>query len=72
MDEHKSCGCACHKMKGGLVVLLGLNFLLLNLGVISAEISNIVWPVLLILVGLKKAMGGGMCKCCKKDKIKPM
>jgi hypothetical protein len=65
MSEENKCGCACHKGKGLtgiLVALIGLTFLLLNTQVIGAEIAGIVWPVLVILLGLK--MMSRMCKCC--------
>ena len=53
----------CHKMVGGLVALLGLAFLLGNLGLLSMSTVSMAWPILLILIGLKKMMGGA-CKCC--------
>ena len=40
-------------------------FLLDDLGYVSAATVGIVWPILLIALGLKK-MCGGMCKCCAK------
>jgi len=58
-------GCPCHKMVGIFIILFGLTFLLGTLNVISQQIVNIVWPSLIILVGLKK-LGSGMCKCCDK------
>jgi len=57
------CGCPCHKAPGLLVALIGLVFLLGALNVLSPRAVEITWPILLILVGLKK-MCGGMCKCC--------
>jgi hypothetical protein len=48
-----------------LVVVFGLVFLLGALGKMSMETVNVVWPVIVIIAGLKKmAMGMGMCKCC--------
>jgi hypothetical protein len=52
-------------MVGILVALIGLTFLLGNLGVIGERVVSIAWPVLLILIGLKKTTGG-MCKCCAR------
>lgn len=71
MDE-KSCGsgngckCPCHRALGILAALMGLTFLLGNLGVVGARLVGIAWPSLLILAGLKIATGG-MCKCCAKS-----
>ena len=57
--------CKCHKMGPLLIILIGVTFLLGALGYVSEGTVAIVWPILLILIGMKK-MGGGMCKCCKK------
>ncbi len=59
------CQCPCHKFKGLLVILLGLVFLLGNYGVLTPEIVNTTWPILIILIGVKM-LGRGFCKCCKK------
>ena len=64
--SEKKCGCPCHKMSGIFIVLIGVAFLLGNLGVISAHAVGIAWPVLLILAGLKKTFRG-MCKCCSGE-----
>ena len=66
-DTAKKCGCPCHRMAGLLIVLLGLLFLLNTLGMVSSHIVNVVWPVLVILIGVKK-MTKGLCKCCSKDR----
>jgi hypothetical protein len=60
----KTCGCMHHKMIPLLIVLIGVVFLLGNLGKISMETVSIIWPALVILAGLQK-MFSGMCKCCK-------
>jgi len=62
--EGGKCGCVCHKMTGIFIALFGLNFLLKSVGVYGDNISNIVWPVLIILIGLKNSFGKGKCKCC--------
>jgi hypothetical protein len=54
-------------MNGILVALIGLTFLLGNLGVLSQKIVGIAWPVLLILLGLKNSVGRGKCKCCPES-----
>ena len=66
MDAVKNkCGCPCHKSAGLAIVVLGVLFLLQNLGVLPAHIIGMVWPVLIILAGLKITLKG-MCKCCEK------
>jgi hypothetical protein len=81
MEEGKSCGtggggdcgtggsgckCPCHKMPGILIALIGVTLLLGNLGILAAKVVGIIWPILLILLGLKKACKGA-CKCCSKE-----
>lgn len=69
MDETScgtSCKCPCHKALGILLALIGLTFLLGNLGVLGARLVGILWPTFLTLAGLKIATGG-MCKCCAKS-----
>ena len=61
------CKCPHHKVFPILIILLGLDFLLGALGVISWHVANIIWPVLVILAGLMKlGTKSGMCKCCAK------
>ena len=38
---------------GGLLIFLGVFWLLTNLGLISAEFWSVFWPVFLILLGIK-------------------
>ena len=57
------CSCAHHKAVPVFIVLIGLAFLLRSLGVLTADFVAMAWPVLVILIGLQKMMGG-MCKCC--------
>lgn len=57
------CSCMHHKMVPLMLVLLGLAFLLKAWGILSAGFVDVAWPVLLILIGLQKMMGG-VCKCC--------
>lgn len=58
-----ACGCPCHMMKGILVILFGLTFLLGTFEVLSQHVVNIIWPILVILVG-GGIMMKGKCKCC--------
>ncbi|HRH21823.1 MAG TPA: hypothetical protein PLJ58_01340 [bacterium] len=60
-----SCACMHHKMVPMLITLLGINFLLVTMGVYDEMVSAYVWPILLTLIGLQKMMGG-CCKCCSK------
>lgn len=57
------CSCPHHKMIPLFIVLIGLAFLLGNLGYLSAKVVGIAWPILLGLIGLQKMLGG-KCKCC--------
>jgi hypothetical protein len=63
--QQKKCGCPCHKMGGVVVVLIGVIFLLGNLDIISSKIIGIIWPIFIILAGIK-IMAKRMCKCCDK------
>lgn len=58
-----SCKCPHHMIPSVLVALFGLLFLLKTLGVLGAETVDILWPILVLLLGLMK-MGGRKCKCC--------
>lgn len=57
---------------GIALTVIGLVFLLQNMGYISADSWGIIWPVILIAVGLSmlfKKSGHCMCGCeDKKDK----
>ena len=64
MGEKNVCGCPHHKIFPGLVVLFGLVFLLGALGVITSQTVAIMWPVIVIVAGLKKMMKR-RCKCCQ-------
>lgn len=65
MEKAGCNNCPCHKMLGVFIVLFGLTFLLGTLEVISQKTVNIVWPIFVILAGLKK-MTKGLCKCCEQ------
>jgi len=60
----KNCACPHHRVNGLLVALAALSFLLGNLEVISMHVVNIIWPVLVMIVGVNKSIARGMCKCC--------
>lgn len=60
---HCHCRCMCHKTIPLLMVLFGLLFLGGIWGWWSAATVAVVWPVLVIIAGLKK-MFAARCKCC--------
>lgn len=51
---------------GMLIAFIGVVFLLHHFNVVDKETLEVMWPLLLILVGLNKAYGKGMCKCCSQ------
>ncbi len=57
---------------GTILLVIGVVFLLQNLGVVSGEIWDIVWPILIIALGLsfffKKSHHGGCCNWFKSSK----
>jgi len=57
------CTCSHHKVMPVLVTVFGLVFLLGALNVFTADVVGIIWPILVIIGGLTKLMGGN-CKCC--------
>jgi len=59
----RGCGCMHHKVMPLLVVVFGLVFLLGALDLMNMATVNMIWPVIVILAGLKK-LAVGMCKCC--------
>ncbi|MEO5971576.1 MAG: DUF5668 domain-containing protein [Bdellovibrionia bacterium] len=65
MKDGKTCNCCCpcHMMKGILIILFGLTFLLGTFEVLSQHVVSIIWPILVILAGGSSLMQG-KCKCC--------
>lgn len=61
--QNGMCKCPHHKVFPILIVLFGLTFLLGALGVLTEGAVSIIWPLIVIIAGLKK-LGKGMCKCC--------
>lgn len=57
------CGCACHKMLGLFIALIGLTFLLRALGAVSDRTVSILWPFLVMLAGIQIVFRN-KCKCC--------
>ncbi|GEM_PF-536284 len=61
--NNMTCKCPHHKVTAVLIILIAVAFLLKAYGVLSAGTVDVVWPILLGLIGLKK-LSKGMCKCC--------
>ena len=57
------CKCPHHKAMPIILVLIGLDFLLGALGVLTMMFVSISWPILLIILGCVKMMH---CGCCSK------
>jgi len=55
----KVCHCKHHKVMPWLIILIGLTFLLGNVGVFTVNAVNVIWPVLLVILGASK-----LCRCC--------
>jgi hypothetical protein len=62
MNTTSHCRCGHHKTLPVLIILFGLLFLLGHFGTFSANFVGLAWPILVILAGLAKWMGGS-CKC---------
>ena len=65
MNDQKMCGCNHHKVLPVLMIIVGLGFLLSDLGILTWGAANLIWPIALIIVGVMKLMKG-RCGCCKK------
>lgn len=63
--EGGKCGCGHHKVLPILVILLGLEFLLAQVNVLTWGFVGVTWPILVIVAGCMKLFGG-CCKCCCK------
>jgi hypothetical protein len=69
MEEEKMAGkgmvCKCphHKAMPWFLILVGLDFLLGALGVLTASFVSITWPILVIILGCVKM---ARCGCCSK------
>ena len=62
--QMQKCKCPHHKMTPLFIIMIGLVFLLGALGTISGTTASILWPILLIILGITK-WAGHSCKCCK-------
>lgn len=61
MENGKSCKCTHHKIIPACIALIGLVFLLGQMNILTAGAVNIIWPLLLIVIGVKKMF---KCQCC--------
>lgn len=57
------CNCAHHKVVPVVIVLIGATFLLGTLGILTSWAVEVIWPILLMVIGGTK-LGSRMCKCC--------
>jgi energy-coupling factor transporter transmembrane protein EcfT len=60
-EENKPKTCGHHKVMPWALVLIGIAALLADFNILTWAAYNIIWPILLIIVGCAK-----MCKCGKK------
>ena len=65
MGKGGMCSCAHHKVVPACIILIGLVFLAGQLNWLTMSFVALAWPVLLIVAGIGKWMGG-MCKCDMK------
>jgi hypothetical protein len=69
MEEEKMqgkgmvCKCPHHKAVPWLIILIGVDFLLGAMSVLTWSFVNITWPILLIVIGIVKL---ARCNCCSK------
>ena len=61
-DMPKMCHHHHRKMFAWMAVLFGLTFLLGDMNILTASAVSMIWPILVIIVGVKM-----MCKCHCKD-----
>jgi len=58
-----ACKCPHHRVIPWLIILIGLDFFLGGINVLTWGFVDITWPILLIIAGGTKLVG---CKCCSK------
>jgi len=61
--EGKVCNCPHHKVIPWLVILVGLDFLLGALSILTWWFVDVTWPILLIIGG-GTMLGQSKCGCC--------
>ena len=65
MGKGGMCSCPHHKVVPVCIILIGLVFLAAQLNWVTMSFTAIAWPILLIVIGAGKWMGGS-CKCDMK------
>lgn len=65
MPAGAKCNCPHHSMVPIFIILIGLTFLLNAFMVFSNHLTAIIWPILVILIGLQKIFGR-RCNCCSR------
>ena len=65
MGKGGMCSCPHHKVMPAGLILIGLVVLAGQLGWVSMAFVAVTWPILLILIGIGKWMGGS-CMCDMK------
>ena len=60
----KGCNCPHHKVMPIGIILIALTFLLGTWGIFNEGTVAVIWPVLLLIIGVTKLMGQ-KCSCCK-------
>ena len=62
--QGKLCKCPHHKVIPIMIILIGLDFLLGAVNVLTMSFVNVSWPILLMIIGATR-LGG--CKCCVRS-----
>lgn len=62
MNNAEHCKCSHHKVGAILIIVIGLTFLLGVMNVLSPMVVAYAWPILVIVFGVTRLMGGS-CKC---------
>lgn len=65
MNTMGHCTCPHHKTGAIIIILLGLTFLLGTMGVLSGVAVSYAWPILVIIFGVTRLIGGS-CRCYAK------
>jgi hypothetical protein len=66
MNNAAHCNCPHHKIGAILIILFGLTLLLGTMGTLSPLFVSYAVPVLFIVYGITRLMGGS-CKCYKNS-----
>lgn len=59
----KVCKCPHHKMVPWIIILIGIDFLLGAVNVLTGTFVAVTWPILVIIAGVVKL---NRCACCTK------